>query len=232
MVRAELDGYVERHHIIPVCLGGEDVDSNLVRLTPEEHYVAHQLLTKIYPNDYGLAKAAAMMTINRPGNKMYGWVKRKFAKAQSVAQRGKKNSQYGTKWVYSLVLEETKRIPIDSEIEEGWFLGRITDFSKFRDMAEKYGKSVEEIKQIYDRSKSFSRVEKTLEFEIEESGRIARWKELMYYYRDNDISLRQLSKKFDIGQNAYVQFERYFKEEYREIVRNKPNNSNVSKGRY
>lgn len=44
-----LDGYKERHRVKPRCLGGDDVQENLVYLTPEEHYVAHQLLVKIYP---------------------------------------------------------------------------------------------------------------------------------------------------------------------------------------
>lgn len=42
----DLDGYVERHHIIPRCLGGADSPSNLVRLTAKEHFVCHRLLTK------------------------------------------------------------------------------------------------------------------------------------------------------------------------------------------
>ena len=39
--RTNLCGYVEKHHIIPTCMGGADVSSNLVNLTPEEHYLAH-----------------------------------------------------------------------------------------------------------------------------------------------------------------------------------------------
>ena len=54
----------------------------------------------------------------------------------------------------------------------------------------------------------------------------------MYYYRDNDISMRELSKKFGVGHNVYVSFERYFKDEYRDIVKKKPMNSNKTKGRY
>ena len=42
------DVYFEVHHIVPKCVGGEDIDDNLVRLTPKEHFVAHRLLTKIY----------------------------------------------------------------------------------------------------------------------------------------------------------------------------------------
>jgi hypothetical protein len=30
-------------------MDGSDLVSNLVYLTPEEHYVAHQLLVKMYP---------------------------------------------------------------------------------------------------------------------------------------------------------------------------------------
>ena len=42
------NGYVERHHIVPKCLGGNDEISNLVILTAREHYIAHILLAKIY----------------------------------------------------------------------------------------------------------------------------------------------------------------------------------------
>ena len=41
-----LDGYKERHHIIPRSLGGEDTEENLVELTAREHFICHWLLTK------------------------------------------------------------------------------------------------------------------------------------------------------------------------------------------
>lgn len=56
-----LEGYKERHHIIPKCIGGTDEEYNLIDLTPEEHYVAHQLLVKIYPNEQSLVFACLMM---------------------------------------------------------------------------------------------------------------------------------------------------------------------------
>jgi 5-methylcytosine-specific restriction endonuclease McrA len=40
--------YIEKHHIIPKCLGGNDSEENLTRLTAREHYIAHWLLHKIY----------------------------------------------------------------------------------------------------------------------------------------------------------------------------------------
>lgn len=38
----------ERHHIVPVALGGGNEKGNLVRLTPREHFIAHRLLAKIH----------------------------------------------------------------------------------------------------------------------------------------------------------------------------------------
>lgn len=39
----------ERHHIIPRSLGGDDHPSNLVTLTPREHWIAHLMLRKMFP---------------------------------------------------------------------------------------------------------------------------------------------------------------------------------------
>lgn len=47
-VRGGVDGYKERHHIIPRSMGGSDEAENLVDLTAREHYLAHWLLWKIH----------------------------------------------------------------------------------------------------------------------------------------------------------------------------------------
>ena len=75
-----IDGYVENHHIIPVSLGGMDTYDNLVKLTPREHYVAHQLLIKLYPGNYKMIIAAQLLTVknrnHQRNNKLYGWIKK------------------------------------------------------------------------------------------------------------------------------------------------------------
>ena len=78
-----LEGYIEEHHIIPKCLNGSNDKSNLVKLTPEEHFVAHQLLIKIYPGVSGLVYGVRMMCFggNR-NNKWYGWLKRKYSESR------------------------------------------------------------------------------------------------------------------------------------------------------
>jgi hypothetical protein len=85
-------GYFERHHIVPKCMGGTNKKSNLVYLTAEEHYVAHQLLVKMYPSNKKLAHAAHFMGITR-GNKSYGWLRRKHSKAASLSITGTKRSK-------------------------------------------------------------------------------------------------------------------------------------------
>lgn len=82
-----LEGYSEKHHIVPRCLGGTDEASNLVSLTPEEHYLCHLLLVKIHPNDIRLVKAAMfMVSANKDqqrNNKVYGWLKRQYSEYMS-----------------------------------------------------------------------------------------------------------------------------------------------------
>lgn len=46
--RKEIEGYTEKHHIIPKCIGGEDVPENIVELTAREHFLAHWLLAREY----------------------------------------------------------------------------------------------------------------------------------------------------------------------------------------
>ena len=123
-----LEGYTERHHIVPRCMGGDDSSENLVDLTPEEHYVAHQLLVKIYPENHALIKAATMMVPNRPSNKLYGWIRKRHAKAQSICQSGKGNSQHDTQWIHNIALRESKKISKSEKIPKGWNKGRIINF--------------------------------------------------------------------------------------------------------
>ncbi|WKV23372.1 hypothetical protein SEA1_gp0024 [Salmonella phage SEA1] len=113
-----LDCYKESHHIIPTCIGGPDTKENQVYLTAEEHYLAHQLLVKIYPGKGKLIFAANMMTVDawggRSKNKTYSWLKKKwveelktamtrrkmpeeFKKAQSERHTGTGNPMYGVK---------------------------------------------------------------------------------------------------------------------------------------
>lgn len=43
----KLDGYVERHHIIPRSLGGSSLPENIVELTAREHFICHCFLVRM-----------------------------------------------------------------------------------------------------------------------------------------------------------------------------------------
>jgi hypothetical protein len=77
---AKLDGYVEKHHIIPKSMGGTNEASNIVRLTARQHFVAHWLLFKIHKTP-SMAKAFRLMldASNLPRSKTYAIAKSVYA---------------------------------------------------------------------------------------------------------------------------------------------------------
>lgn len=94
----KLSGPSESHHVIPRCMGGGDGKKNRVDLTPAEHYIAHLLLVRIYPAVPGLILAAVMMSRDnrngkRSNNKLYDWLRKRAAAAQSLAQTGVPRSE-------------------------------------------------------------------------------------------------------------------------------------------
>lgn len=123
-----LEGYTEKHHVIPRCMGGDNSPDNIVELTPEEHYVAHQLLVKMHPDNKGLVWAAHLMTTHskngeREGNKLYGWLRKKNAKL-AKQRKGKKNGSYGRSWYYNPTTLETVKC-LYNEVPEGYIKGRV-----------------------------------------------------------------------------------------------------------
>lgn len=91
--RTNLDGYCEKHHIIPKCIGGGNEVSNLVKLTAEEHFIAHLLLTRMYPEDLKLASAIFLMSHRKNmrainNNKIYSKFKEAYSKSVSDREKG------------------------------------------------------------------------------------------------------------------------------------------------
>jgi len=114
--------YTEVHHIIPKCIGGTNCKSNLVNLTPEEHFICHLLLVKIYPANSSLIYAANMMCVNnssmpRNNNKRYGWLRRKVSESTKSNLAGRKcvHKNGVKKMVYPNELEKYT--------QDGWTLG-------------------------------------------------------------------------------------------------------------
>lgn len=118
----DLSGYFERHHIIPLCLDGADDESNLVRLTPEEHFVAHLLLMKMYPDHWGLIGAVMRMSKNGGTSRLYGWLRRRFSRIRKrqafsaetrekmrLAKLGKKRGPHSEETIAKMKATKTGR---------------------------------------------------------------------------------------------------------------------------
>ena len=79
-----LNGYKERHHIVPKCMGGDNSKLNLVDLTAREHFIAHKLLCEIYPNTDKLQYALWMMTNCKTSNRVYKISSREYESLRKI----------------------------------------------------------------------------------------------------------------------------------------------------
>jgi hypothetical protein len=126
----KLDSYFEKHHIIPVCLGGSNKKENIVKLTAREHFICHLLLVKM--NDSNRLKYAlvCMMAKNKhqenkryiPASRIYEMIKTINSKLASEKFIGKQKHNIGKKRAYNPITNEIKLFKF-SEIPDGWILG-------------------------------------------------------------------------------------------------------------
>jgi hypothetical protein len=145
-----LEGYSEKHHIVLRCMGGTDEVTNLVSLTPEEHYLCHLLLVKIHPKNIRLVKAAMFMVSSnnnvKRNNKAYGWLKRQYSEymrgpnnPQKINPiKGEQHYAFGKKLSPDHFTENGKKVLADKMLGnknpcagvKPWNHPRATDYSK------------------------------------------------------------------------------------------------------
>jgi hypothetical protein len=102
--------YTEKHHIVPRSFGGKNNNSNLVKLTAKEHYIAHALLWKMKfdPEYHSKMSYALRLMIFGSGTKnqlrnykchsrLYETVRLEFSEAHSRNMTGSNNPFYGKK---------------------------------------------------------------------------------------------------------------------------------------
>lgn len=87
-----LNGYKERHHIVPKCMGGDNSKLNLVDLTAREHFIAHKLLCEIYPNNHKLLYAYwGMMNMKSAGQERDYYIgSREYERAKILISEARK----------------------------------------------------------------------------------------------------------------------------------------------
>jgi hypothetical protein len=86
-----IDGYSEKHHIIPRSMGGTDAKDNLINLTGRQHYLAHWMLWKAYGGS--MTRAFFMMSSVKKGScrssKRYDKARQEYAEEVRKQMTGK-----------------------------------------------------------------------------------------------------------------------------------------------
>lgn len=95
----KIQGYVEKHHIIPRTLGGSNSTDNIVRLTAREHFICHLLLTKMLnnPERHKMVYALHMLSNAsnklhqryKPSSKLYEYERKLFVEIHAVRMKNK-----------------------------------------------------------------------------------------------------------------------------------------------
>lgn len=116
------DVYVELHHIIPKCLGGKDSTENLVYLTSRCHLLAHWLLVRMYPDNYGITHAFSMMCIMKNDR-----MTRKVPPLHMLAEARRKKSKVQSKKLKGVSIEfntsESNKKRVETAIKNGSYRG-------------------------------------------------------------------------------------------------------------
>ena len=172
------DEYYEKHHIVPRCLGGSDDEMNLIHLTYREHFIAHLLLTKIYPENRGINYALLCMLRKHNHNriitsKVYETIKKNFSKFKkfycTIQNPGKtENSRNAARKRMTerntIALDPSKNRtaqPIRIYFEDG----RIEEYRYAKEFCHKSGVSYATMKSWLKKNNSYSKKHKILKIE-------------------------------------------------------------------
>ena len=110
----QIDGYMEKHHIIPQSLGGNNEPRNLVKLTAREHFICHWLLVKFQTGKNKAKMVYALNGMKRNGDctqryetkitgRVYENLKKQFSIVHSAIMTGR------TPWNKGIPITEEQR---------------------------------------------------------------------------------------------------------------------------
>jgi len=138
-----ISDYVEKHHVVPVSLGGDNAEENLVSLTARQHFICHWLLTKMVA---GSAKKKMVFALNmmlcrstnqhryRITGRRYELIKKEFNKINPFNDKSWQDLQRLTNHKGKKRSEETKQ-----KLRETWSKNKE---SRVGENHPRYGKEV------------------------------------------------------------------------------------------
>ena len=102
------EGVVEKHHILPRCMGGTNDPENLVSVSPRVHYILHLLLYKFVERRYRKQMWFAVWNMSNQGKtktgSMYQFIREQASKHQKEIQpkvpwnKGRKGYKIDSSW--------------------------------------------------------------------------------------------------------------------------------------
>lgn len=110
-----ITGYVERHHIVPKALGGDNTAENLCRLTAREHLIAHLCLIRCTTGveRRKMVYAAWFLTNKIPRyrrGRSYAALKESHANNVGANWRGRKHSEKSKALMRAAQLGRTRSV--------------------------------------------------------------------------------------------------------------------------
>ena len=191
-----LDGYHERHHIIPKCMNGSNSKDNLIDLYAREHFIAHKLLAEENPQNYQLKYAYWNMCqcTGRDGQNKYIPTPEEYEEARIFcheAMSGENHPMYGKH--YS---EEVKKRMSESH------KGQVP-YNKGKSMSEVQKKKLSEAKNGKYSGKDSPRVRKVIRLsdcKIYDCGRFAA--------KDNNMSPSNMCNRCK-QHNGFMYYDEY-----------------------
>ena len=123
--KKQLEGYYEKHHIVPRCVGGKDEDSNYVLFTFREHLISHKLLIRIYPDYKKELSLALYFMMNLDSSRTFSLKELEEIRKTSIdylkeINSGKRNPRYGKRNTpeHNKKISEANKHPKSSETKE------------------------------------------------------------------------------------------------------------------
>lgn len=116
-----IDGYKERHHIIPKCLGGSNDLDNLVELTAREHFICHLLLIKMVEGNVKHKIVYAAWQQSRPSKykevKVTSRIYEMLRKQMSESYTGRKRAPFSDQARANMkaAAKHRKKVPVTQE---------------------------------------------------------------------------------------------------------------------
>jgi len=123
-----IDGYFEKHHIVPRSMGGGDDASNIICLTLRQHYIAHWMLWKAYGGKMAIA-FDYMNGIKRYGYRLTGRTikllsqdvsKRRSERQVSAETREKQRQAKLGKKLSAEHIEKVRQSQIGRKLSDKW----------------------------------------------------------------------------------------------------------------